>query len=437
MKKLTEKMAVLLQIRRNRRLRSEIKEKRSLARRKRMIPINTIHKEEATQYYKEHLSAYSKINNDTPHVYRKINQHILKLPKKFCLYENPEGVLKIIKEVVSLSDFKHIGSLYIDHTKCVQHDLAAEMLFASAVKSLKASKPRGFRIRGTLPDDEKMRRLLKSVGVVKDTAAPKFHENDKEHVKLYKMRSDLNEDSEKNIFEQDRKSAATTGFVDYLNDCLSLISSSLDDDEESKLSKYLAEVLGNAEDHSGEKLWQIVGYLDSKDPQNLCCEIVIFNVGKTFYETFEDKVDSAVVNNKRLKYINQHRKRMPEELLTLVYAMQQNASSKLDEQIDRGQGTKYFMELFHHFTDKNKNPNFGPKMLILSGGAILKMDGTYSPSMNDDKLVYAMNKENDLSIAPDKRYIHGLGDVSFPGAVIYIRYSLQEVKDLEQENETK
>ncbi|WP_425666284.1 hypothetical protein ACPUEJ_01480 [Vibrio tubiashii] len=436
MKKLTKKITLLFQIRRNRKLRSETKDRRREARKKRKSPLNRIRKEEAAQYFREHLAAYTRISNKAPSVYRRINQHIVKLPKTFCLYENPEGVLKIIKEVVSLIEYKHISSIYIDHTRCTQHDLAAEMLFASAVNSLKASKPKTFRIRGTLPDDEKMKRLLKSVGVVKDTAAPRYHENDREHVKLYKMRSDINESSEKNIFEQDRKSAATTGFVDYLNDCLGLISSSLEDDDENKLSKYLAEVLGNAEDHSGEKLWQIVGYLDSTDPQNLCCEIVIFNVGKTFYETFEEKVDTAVVNDKRLEYINQHKRRMSEELLTLVYAMQQNASSKLDEQIDRGQGTKYFMELFHHLTDKNKNPNFGPKMLILSGGAILKMDGTYSPIVNNDKLVYAMNKANDLSIAPDKRYIHGLGDVSFPGAVIYIRYSLQEVKDLEQDNET-
>lgn len=427
---MTSSIILLHSIKRNKIIRMYLKKAKTMRLKKKIADRILLEKEVGNFYYAEHLKAYANINSKTLEIKKNTRRYLITLPPNFCLYENPIEVMKLIKTVASLSSFSNIKELYIDHTKCKKHDLAAEILFASAVRSLDADKPNSFRIEGILPSDEKMSRLLKSIGVVKDTAAPKFHEQNYEHLKLYKKCSDPNEKNEKSLFELDRKTAATTGFADYLNECLGLISTSLSGDEKSKLTRYLGEVLGNAEDHSGGKIWQIVGYLDSSDLDNLCCEIVIFNIGKTFFETFIDKKESAIVNDKRLAYVNQHD--LPEELLTLVYAMQQNASSKLDEQIDRGQGTKYFMELFHHLTEKNTNCHSKPKMLILSGGAILKMDGTYNPILSENKLIYALNKSNDLSKAPDGRYIEALGKEKFPGAIIYIRYSLQE---LEKQND--
>ena len=432
MKKTTNSIVLLHSIRRHKKKKKELKINKAKRAIKKKLLKGLKQKEESAFYHAKHLAAYMKINQSKLNVKSKKSIYKIELPKCFCLYEQPEAVLNLLKEVASLSEFKNITGLYIDHTKCIKHDLAAEILFASAVKSLDASKSKSFTIEGTLPKDEKMSRLLRSIGVVKDTAAAEYHESD-DYLKLYKKRSEPREDIEKSIFEQDRKSAVTAGFTKYLNNCLELISSSLSKDEESKLTRYLGEVLGNAEDHSGAKLWQIVGYLDSVDPNHLYCEIVIVNIGKTFLETFMDKQESAVVNDKRMDYVRRHS--MAEELLTLVYAMQQNASSKLDEEIDRGQGTKYFMELFHHLVDKNKNDHCNPKMLILSGGAILKMDGTYRSQISNDKVIYALNESNDLSKAPDKNYIKSLGEQKFPGAVIYIRYSLQETQELEKKNE--
>ncbi|AMG03196.1 hypothetical protein [Vibrio mimicus] len=435
MRKLTDSQIILYRIRQHRVYKNDLKARIKCIRKKKSMPDKQKKVDEDNYFNSMHLSAYKKINSSiTKAKTNREGKYILKIPKHFCLYSSPEKVLKIVKEVADLTDYNHVKRIHIDHSECVEHDLAAEMLLASAVKSLNASKPKSFGITGVLPEDEKMSRLLKSIGVVKDTAAPKYHEPDSEYLKLYKKRSHPHESVEETenglLFGSDRKTNVTTGFTEYLNEVLGLISSKLDEEEESKITRYLSEVLGNAEDHSGHKLWQIVGYLDSLDPENLCCEIVIFNIGKTFFETFKEKTESELVNGKRLKYVRQHSSSMSEELLTLVYAMQQNASSKLDEQIDRGQGTKYLLELFHHLMKKNTTPHRNPKMFILSGDAILKMDGTYDPSVSEDKLVYAMNPENDLAKLPDKRYITSLGGQCFPGAIIYIRYSLQEVSEL-------
>ncbi|TKF14484.1 hypothetical protein FCV43_19565 [Vibrio genomosp. F6] len=435
MRRLTDAQMILHRIRQRRVYKNDLKARVKRIRDKKSQPEKLNKRDEDNYFHLMHSSAYKTINNATTRTKtNREGKYTLKIPKRFCLYSSPEKVMKIVKEVSDLSDYDHVKSIHIDHSDCVEHDLAAEMLLASAVKSLNTSKPKSFGITGVLPEDEKMSRLLKSVGVVKDIAAAKYHEPDREYLKLYKKRSHPHESSDETdsdlLFGSDRKTNVTTGFTEYLNEVLALISSKLDEEEESKLTRYLSEVLGNAEDHSGQKLWQIVGYLDSLDPENLCCEIVIFNIGKTFFETFKEKTESELVNGKRLKYVEQHNSSMSEELLTLVYAMQQNASSKLDEQIDRGQGTKYFLDLFHHLMDTNKAPHRNPNMFIISGDAILKMDGTYDPSVSEDKLVYAMNPDNDLSKLPDKRYIKSLGGQCFPGAIIYIRYSLQEVNEL-------
>jgi hypothetical protein len=361
----------------------------------------------------------------------------VKIPKSFSLYKSPENVLMIIKEIADLEKYKHVNSLYIDHSQCESHDLAAELLLASAVRSLDVIKSQNgakFIIAGNLPRNDKMKRLLRSIGVVRETAAKKYHLHNKSDLKLYKKVSNPLE--EESIFSSDRKKSATAEFVPYLNDCLTLIKARLDTDEESKLNQYLGEILGNAEDHSGEKMWSLLGYLDAKDSSNLNCEIVIMNIGKTIYKTFVEKRSVPIVNDKWQDYVSKHISSLSEEQLTMVYSMQQNASSKLDDQIDRGQGSKHLISLFHHLTDEcnrvncanDLQSNSKPQMLILSGGAMLKFDGTYTPSSDDrGRMIYALNSHNSLEFKPDECYIPTLRyGVTFPGTVIYIRFSLHQ-----------
>ena len=277
-----------------------------------------------------------------------------------------------------------------------------------------------------------MKRLLRSIGVVKEVATKKYHLDEKDNLKLYKRTG--NPSLTDSPFSSDKKKEATEKFVPYLNECLSYINAVLDDDEESKLNRYLAEVIGNAEEHSGNKLWTMVSYLDAKDRNNLYCEIVIKNIGKTIYNTFIDKIEESLVNNRRIQYVDKHIANFTDEQLTLVYSMQQNASSKLDEDITRGQGTKYLINLFHHLSDECNRINHSnnitgivrPQMFVLSGSSMLKFDGTYRDSKDEKgKMIYSFNASNDLSVAPDAKYVKSLQNgVEFAGTIIYIRFAL-------------
>jgi hypothetical protein len=425
---------IFLHLKRKRRL-STIHRKQRRKQRKLKVPNPYISVNLAIR--KKHTEVYQNIGGKSARIKRNRRKHSVKIPKNFSVYTSPENVLMIIKEIADLDKHKHINSLYIDHSHCESHDLAAELLLASAVSSLDVLKSKNgaqFKISGKLPTDDKMKRLLRSIGVVRETAAKEYHLQNKNDLKLYKKIS--NPQEEESIFSSDRKNSATAEFVPYLNDCLALIQAKLDNDEESKLNHYLAEILGNAEDHSGEKMWTLLGYLDAKNPDDLYCEIVIMNIGKTIYNTFEEKRTVPVVNDKWQNYVSKHIRGLSEEQLTMVYSMQQNASSKLDDQVDRGQGSKHLISLFHHLTDECNRVNCAnqmqgnskPRMLILSGGAMLKFDGTYTPS-DDEKgrMMYALNSQNSLEIKPDECYIPSLRySVAFPGTVIYIRFSLHQ-----------
>ena len=388
----------------------------------------------------EHLESYLKISCQKMKVKKRQDEWELTIPEDFSLYRQPEKVLSIINEIAQLKKYPQIRTIFINHINCIKHDLAAEILLASSVNSLKSFKTRKgarFRVKGIFPTDPKMCRLMRSIGIVHELGNIKYQVQQKDKLRLFKRESQLTEKTD--IFGKDKKTRATEDFTVHLNSCLSFINGKLDEDESKKLDKYLGEVLGNAEEHSGKKLWHIVGYLDGTTEDEIYSEIIIFNVGKTIFETFEEKKDVSIVYDELKHYISLHGKNFTDEQLTMVYSLQQNVSSKKDEEIDRGQGSKYLIDLFHHLSDECnrikeiqqiEHDNGDPTMLILSGGTMLKFDGKYLPEIKDEqKMVYAFNETNDLDKAPDYCYTPRLEKVAFPGTAIYIKFPLNQKGD--------
>lgn len=363
-------------------------------------------------------------------------------PNKFSLIEHPEATLEFISDIAQLGRSPSLRQLELDHSSIRCHDLGAEVLLGMAVKTVKNTAMRRNRkvsVRGRLPDSKRKQRLIRSMGVVKQLDIE--HENiSEDKLELFDFAGQKS--SIVKYQEQDRKNQCTTKFVDHLNNCLSYSEQQLTEESRGQLVNYLGEIIGNAEDHSGEKKWYVCGYLDHVDESNEnddedfhFCEIVIYNFGQSIANTFLELDEDSFTMKQVKPYIDAHEKGNffnkswdRSTLLTLI-ALQGYVSSKnLDEETDRGQGTVDLIEFFQNVSEECL-PDCGIKarMAIISGDTHIYFDGTHQISVDETgKEVIAFNKNNDLSDKPDPKYVRKMKGVSFPGTIIAARFPISE-----------
>ena len=230
----------------------------------------------------------------------------------------------------------------------------------------------------------------------------------------------------------DFKEKTTRSFVDHINACLKDHDRRLTDEAVQKLSDYTGEIIANAEDHSGNYDWSIIGYLDN-DADSHMCEINIFNFGKSISETFRSLKSDAYIMTQISPYLEAHRKKSffspgwnEDDLLTLV-ALQGHISSKnLNMHDDRGQGTVDLINFFQKVhSECTCEKNSSARMAILSGSTFILFDGKYMMEADArGRQIIAFNDTNDLNDAPDKKYVYNI-DNHFPGTLIAIRFQLQ------------
>lgn len=400
-----------------------------------------------------------KRKNNVPHISRDMyrlstmsesrDQHesskecIKQCPKKFSLIEAPEDTLSFISSVAALNRNTDVKVLSLDHSKTTCHDLAAEVLLGVAVKTIKNTanrRNRKVRVRGRLPKSERKKRLIRSMGVIKQL--------DIEHEEFVEDKLEIFDFSgSKNSIvttgDRDRKNQCTTRFVDHIDNCLEHSERQLTDDSKEQLVNYLGEIIGNAEDHSGESKWYVCGYLDhiedvdesDDEDEYHFCEIVIYNFGKSIAETFTELNDCSFPLKQVKPYLDAHerggwfsRDWDRDTLLTLV-ALQGCVSSKnLDQFMDRGQGTVDLIEFFQNVSEEClPQSRQKAKMAIISGSTHIFFDGKYRIESDETgKDVIAFNDKNDLNVKPDSRYVRKLKGVSFPGTVIAARFPISE-----------
>ncbi|MDP2572887.1 hypothetical protein Q8W40_11895 [Vibrio penaeicida] len=365
-------------------------------------------------------------------------------PKLFSLIEHPETTLEFISDIAQLGRSSSLRKIHLDHSSITCHDLGAEVLLGIAVKAVKSTamtRNRKVLVRGSLPKSERKQRLIRSMGVIKqlDIEHENFVEDKLELFDFVGQKS-----STVKYQDQDRKNQCTTKFVDHLNNCLSYSDKQLTEESIGQLVNYLGEIIGNAEDHSGENKWYVCGYLDHVDENKESdddddnyhfCEIVIYNFGKSIAETFMELSHDSFTMKQVKPYIDAHEKSNffsktwdRSTLLTLI-ALQGYVSSKnQNEDTDRGQGTVDLIEFFQSVSEE-RLPNSSKKarMAIISGDTHIYFDGTHRIKVDDTgKDVIAFNSSNDLSDKPDHKYVRKMKNVSFPGTIIAARFPISK-----------
>ncbi len=366
------------------------------------------------------------------------------IPKVFSIIDTPKQSLKqiyiFISKLLRAGKVEHIR---IDHQKLTNFDLAAESIFdllTTEFMKESDSQNKKISISGVYPDSDKLKRFIKSMGIVSKL-------NVKQEIMSNESEPDLRIFDERcksssivdSTNSSDHKENTVRKFVDHINECLSTNGRRLTNEAVDELGDYTGELLTNAEDHSGRQEWFIAGYLDNAT-DNKICEITIYNFGDSIAKTFKnlsgDDYTFSIIN----PYIEKHAKSgffdkqwKEDDLLTLV-ALQGDISTKnVDELGDRGQGTVDMINFFQQVQKECSN-NLGSiaKMAVLSGNTHILFDGKYDMQVDrNDRSIIAFNKSNSLNEKPDSNCIQNLGKVYFPGTIISFRFSVKNL-DLEE-----
>jgi hypothetical protein len=150
--------------------------------------------------------------------------------------------------------------------------------------------------------------------------------------------------------------------------------------------------------------------------------ILIYNFGKTIYETLvsddlpsemKNQIEQVIKNHVSREYFLAKRKFSQENALTLL-ALQEGISSFVKYDKSRGHG-------LIDFIDNCFNLNKGTKIVIISGKTAIRIDNKYRISnrvvFERERKILAFNDANDIFEQPDQDYIINM-NIKFPGVLI-------------------
>lgn len=334
------------------------------------------------------------------------------IPEIFSFSKNPSETINVFKEITY--SIKNEYSIFINHEKCKEIDLAASLVMDVILieyKNLCKKSKSKINVSGKLAKNQKVNELLEFSGILNSLGISKKRDNSR----LVLLPLTKNEDA----------GIMTTKIIDYFNNCLMRRNFILNEVGELNFSTMIGEVVSNCSDHGGDKVqWYALGHYTEYDSE---CNLTIFDFGNTIYESLKDNSISINTVNKLQELTNYHKKafkKTDEELLWTLFSLQHGISRLNSEQDNtRGLGTIDLIDSFQNLGMKyDENNNLlKPIMSITSGKINILFDGTYTikEDVNGLKNI-AFNEANDLKEQPDEKYVKNINNF-FPGTVISIK----------------
>lgn len=382
------------------------------------------------------------------------NNTKITIPKSFNLCENYGQTVKIIRDIVYSMKHNMGEEIEINFSKCQNVDQSA--LFLLQITRLE--------LQDDFSDLDKRMKVLSSKIKFKvvQSSNPKVNL----HLLLcgYLPGANLKDGivpidtigfvkgskSQKHYFEN-KKGIIGTRIVNYLNRCLFDNGHSLTATGKNELGNMIGEILNNAEDHSPLNTWYVTAnYYQDKDSKGSekksqvgVLNLSFLNFGYSIYEGLEQTKDENIEVYSYLDdaFNTLEKGSFTKENLFTLYALQDGVSRLKFEDNSRGTGTMTFINCFYSIGDyENKDRLISPQLSVLSGKTQLFCTNKYRPQQqsNGDFLL-SLNKENDLTLPPDKKNLHSLRQ-KFPGTILSVRFCLnnEHMKDkFEISNERK
>ncbi|MBE6273354.1 MAG: hypothetical protein E7097_05650 [Bacteroides sp.] len=360
------------------------------------------------------------------------------VPKDFSFYTNFNACINFFRELISTFVNKE-NDVTIDFSQCRNVSVSTLTLIDVLYKEFLLGQIRHKRIN----ENHYIRRLkiipsYHSFEVKKYLHSLRFYEyDDFKDGDGEVLPFELIKGKKRNSYQENTKGKAVAQIVEFINNSLQPVNKSLTSDGLNIIESLVSEILNNAEDHSHNNCeWYANGIAFHETIKNedvVELNLVIMNFGNTMYQGFEgtkvlNKDNYSKVDNK----YNQHRllfkghNRFERESLFMLYMLNEGISRLKYEDDSRGNGTMQFLDAFSQIGSfGNKNPDFIPRLNIISGHTVLSCDNKVAPYAEGKHLKLSLNKEKDLTLLPDTEYLNYYNEF-FPGTIIECRIFLNE-----------
>lgn len=372
---------------------------------------------------------------------------VIPIPPIFSFIKNPDETLNAIYSLVDISRSDNVSEIFLDHSELKEMDMGASVVLDVIAMNI-TKECSWIRFAGAFPNDQRLRQIIKSMGITKHLGV-KGAEPSKEAEALFvrfPLHSGFRQFGSELGGEQHRERAASQ-LVKYLNDCLAKASHfHLSDEGQSQILKWAGEIITNAEEHSGERQWYVIGCMtpvvSKRDhaPDGAIvigeCQLTIFGFGASIFESLSsDKTPEGTRNpieslaSKHTRYFNAFEKYSVKDLWTL-YALQDGVSrfSPGPGQNTRGKGTVEMIEAFQNL-GKSLDENCVPEMTLISGSTQIYFNNRYHLKNENVqggvRKIIAFNDKNSLDEKPDSNHVHSLAG-HFPGTLLTFKFFLDD-----------
>lgn len=357
---------------------------------------------------------------------------IIKVPHCFSISENPDETIKILKKLFTYGSELNIHEIVIDHSECVNLEIAASTIMdiiVIAIKEYHRKHKSEISFSGIIPRHGKVKDIFMASGLAAhlELDMESGIKIDKQNMQLFQLKSGRHGSG--------ISDSTATSLAMYIMRCMETQGYTLSDQGCNALSMMFGEVLNNCEIHGGEEtIWFALGHYQMKDVDDCYGEVqlVIFNFGNTIYEQMKGS-NSTKETREKMRYLEEvHKKQFSVdwdvEMLYTLSSLQEGISRLRDKNTignkKRGTGTIRLIENFQNIGQTTAN--LQPLMTITSGNTHIKFDGKYilkREKFEDDvfgkneRRVIAFNKDNDIFKYPDKKSVIKNNEF-FPGTII-------------------
>jgi hypothetical protein len=349
-------------------------------------------------------------------------------PAIFSFIDNPDSTVGFLENFV-LAVRGH-PRVFVDQAACTHVEICAVSVLNALAMEARLSLET--RYRGSYPQKSlSAAETIVAAGLPKQIGVPLPQVPKVEALGLiHKAEPGVAIDS------SSRKEQVAEQVIGYLEGLLRRKQFALSAWGKKKFQRLITEVLGNAEEHSGQRDWYVSSFLRRPTEEGTWeCGIVIFNFGRSIKESLEDLPQDATLRRELKDLQHSHRARygrnwQPEDLWT-VCALQQGVSRKNTETGDilgdNGYGTVEMIEAFQALGRTTESERV-PMMCLLSGSTHVLFDGRFQlADVNlgggQARKVIAFNEANDVRQPPVDGVVTHLRH-KFPGTLISLRFYL-------------